>query len=587
MIGRVNGFVTCLLGFLIALTGCDEQSNQNQAAHSPIAADLILQNGAIYTVNPAVEWTEAIAIKDGRIIAMGSNEDVAIHKFAETDVWDLDGRMAMPGLVDTHVHVELTARDSQLCILPGTFENPNENDLISALKMCDERFQDHDILFGYRFATSAIPDGHMNRQWLDAVIADRAVIIRDESGHNVLLNTMALAMTDIAKDTPSPPGGVIHRDVKGDATGYLQSSARQHVEQLSRRQALSKDELMLGWKWAMQELTRNGVTAAMNATTRREHLPYWKSVLTQNSFVPPRMHLCHWVGDNTAPIPPAVDLHAIWLEQEFPPDVKECAKIYGDNVLEAGQAGLLDDYALWDHPGRMNFDEEEFAELVAEFDSAGIQIKTHAIGDRTNRTVLNAYERVIRNRGSNPLRHHLAHLTVVHPDDWGRLQELDVPGEVIGAVSALIPYVQASYYRTLGHERFEERVHPIGGIVQAGGIVNASSDWGAGVLDPFRSIQTVITRKDPNNLETPAAGIQHAVDLPTAIRLHTINGQYLLNRDEETGTLEVGKLADLIVIDQNLFEIPVNEIRETKVLLTLIGGKIAYSQEDFLRGVQR
>ena len=579
-VNKSYGFVTLLIGCLVLLNSCGGRVGESNTTHDSVTADLILENGAIYTVDPTAEWADAIAIKNGRIIAVGSNHDVSAFKGTETRVRDLGGRMVMPGIADTHIHVESTAKDSQTCVLPGTFESPDEQDLTEAIEACAKRFADHEILMGYRFATSAVPEGRMNRHWLDAIIADRPVVIFDESGHNVLLNSKALALTDITKETPSPEGGVIHRDVNGEATGYLQSTARQFLADLQGPE-LTQEDHFNGMTWSLRELTRKGVTAAMNATTSKENLPLWKSVLSQDGLVVPRMHLCHWVGNNTEPLPRAAELQAAWQAQSFPDDVKECAKIYGDNVLEAGQAALLDNYADLDHAGVLNFSQAELDAIVSELDAAGIQIKTHAIGDKTNRVVLNTYEKVIRARGGNPLRHHLGHLTVVHPDDWSRMEALDVPGEVIGTISALLPYVKISYYDTLGHERFEERVHPIGGIVDAGGIVNASSDWGAGILDPFRSIQTVITRKDPNAPETPAAGLHHAVDLPTAIRLHTINGQYILNRDKEAGTLEVGKLADLIVLDQNLFEIPVEDIRNTKVLLTLIGGETAWRADSF------
>ena len=538
-------------------------------------ADLVLYNAFIYTVDDARTTAEAMAIADGRIVAVGSYEEIAPYEAPSTRSIDLEGRMLMPGLVDSHIHAIPPGLDSMRCILPGTFDNPDLADMEAAIRECDERFAGQEILFGYRYTTSAIPAEKMNRQFVDSVVHHRPVVMFDESGHNVLLNTKALALTEIDDKTPNPPGGVIHRDESGSATGYLQSAARTFLAALSPPEP-TPEQYRLGLTWSMQELTRKGVTAAMEATTPQETLSLWSQVLNQPELVAPRMHLCHWLGDNSFPVPKAAELNEAWDSQNFPADVRHCAKIYGDNVLEAGTAGLLEPYANRDHAGRMNFTQAEFDAIVADMDANGIQVKTHAIGDKTVRTVLNSYEKIIAERGSNPLRHHVAHITVVHPDDWPRFGELDVPAEVIGAVSALIPYVKVSYYDSLGHDRFHERVHPIGGIKRLGGTVNANSDWGAGILDPFRSLQTIITRKDPNDLDVPAAGMQHAVDLDMAIEIHTIDGARLLGRDEETGSLEVGKLADLIVLDRNLFDIPAEEIRHTKVLLTLVGGRVAW-----------
>jgi predicted amidohydrolase YtcJ len=310
-----------------------------------------------------------------------------------------------------------------------------------------------------------------------------------------------------------------------------------------------------------------------------DRLPLWAGVLKQKDLVAPHMHLCHWVGDNSFPAPAAKDLRKAWEAQEFPADVRECAKIYGDNVLEAGTAGLLENYQGRDHPGRMNFTQEEFDRIIEDLDSQDIPIKTHSIGDLTTRTVLNSYARVIEKRGSNELRHHIGHMTTIHPDDWPRFRQLGVPGEFIGTVSALIPYVKVAYYESLGYDRFHLEMHPAGGVLRQGGIVNASSDWGASILDTFRSMQTVITRKDPNDTEAQAAAPMHAVDLPTAIQIHTIQSAYLLGREHEIGSLEPGKQADLIVLEKNLFDLPVDQIRNNTVLLTLIGGKRAWQAE--------
>ena len=538
-------------------------------------ADLVLTDGRIYTVDASRSWKQAVAIADGKIVAVGSNAHIQSYVDETTIVIDLEGRMVMPGMVDSHIHAVGPGLDSKRCILPGTFENPDEADMVAAIRACDKRFAGDPVLFGDRYTTSAIPPAKMNRHFLDAIVAERPVVLSDESGHNVLLNTLALGMTELGRDTPNPDGGVIHRDENGDATGYLQSAARMYLGPLRRPEPRPEDYFD-ALDWSMRELARKGVTAAMEAGVTADSLALWSGVLSQESLVAPHMHLCHWIGNGTQPEPRGADLLAAWDAQGFPDDVRQCAKIYGDNVLEAGTAGLLENYANQDHPGRMNFTQDEFDRIVADLDANGIPIKTHAIGDKTVRTILNSYQKVIEARGSNELRHHVGHITVAHPDDWPRFAQLDVPAEVLGAISALIPYVKVSYYDSLGHERFHERVHAIGAIKRLGGIVNANSDWGAGILDPMRSIQTIITRKDPNSPEVPPAGPQHAVDLPTAIAIHTIDGAYLLNRESSTGSIEVGKEADLIVLDQNLFEIPVDEIRNTQILLTLIGGRTAW-----------
>ncbi len=542
-------------------------------------ADLVLTNGNIYTVDEGQPWVSAVAIRDGRFVAVGSDDQIARFIGSSTVNLDLKGRMAMPGIVDSHMHPDNVAMDSQRCILPGTFDNPGEDELVAAILECDRRFPDDEVLYGYRFTTSAIAPTRMTRWFLDELISDRPVFLRDEAGHTVWINTKALDLVGLTPDVKGPKGGVIVKNDEGELTGVFQSSARSLLGSLWRQDETPDSDVMrAGMNWTLDEMTRLGVTSYMDANFKSQMLPLWEQVFASRE-VSPRASLCFWAtGDMT--MPDAKGIREAFDNARLPEGTKLCAKIYGDNVLEAGTAGLLENYADRDHAGQSNQTPKFLKEVVRELDKYDIQIKTHAIGDRTARSVLDAYEEVIEARGGNPLRHHLAHLTTVAPADFPRFRQLDVPGEFIGLITALIPYVELSYYRTLGHDRFHERMMPIGALHRAGATLSASSDWGAAILDPMRGIQTTITRKDPNNPDAPIAGPDHTVDLETAIAMNTINGAYLLGREHQTGSLEVGKMADLIVLDRNLFEVPEETIRGTRVLLTLIGGSVAWQSEE-------
>ncbi len=544
---------------------------------SPQKADTVLQNGRIYTVDAARSWVDALAINEGVIIAAGSDQDIQMFVGEETEIVDLEGRMAMPGFVDSHVHSIQTGQDRNVCILPGTFDNPGLTEFSDALKACDQRVPGNDLLLGFRFTISAIPEAKLNRHFLDELIDHRPVLLKDEAGHTYWLNSRALALSGVTADTKVPDGGQILRDEQGDLSGVLQSAAGSLLTPLLPTPP-DDNELISGIAWSQRHMAEKGITAAMEAIVKPEDLPLWKSALDQLP-VHPRMHLCLWVGNNTFEPPPAKTLRDAFEAVEFDEDTKICAKVYADMVLEAGTAALLEPYANRNHTGSMNFEPKDLRRIISDLDTHQIPIKTHAVGDRANREVLDAYAQAINRREGNPLRHHLAHLTAVHPQDFPRLRQLDVPGEFIGNVAALIPYVERSYYPALGHERFHAEMEPVGGLLAAGAIINASSDWGAAILDPMRSIQTVITRRDPHNPKGPIAGPKHRIDLPTAIAVHTIYGAYVLGREKQTGSLEVGKQADLIVLDRNLFEIPVEEIRQTRVLLTLIGGKTAWRDD--------
>ena len=549
-----------------------------------VPADTILRNGAIYTVDAGRTWAQALAIKDGKILAVGLEKDVLPLRGEATTVLDLGGRMVMPGIVDVHTHYEIGGHEGIECWLPDTFQNPTLDDIIAGIKACDERFPGDGMLYGFRFHANAVPEELYNAQWLDSVIPHRPAQMMDEPGHGYLLNSKALELTreysGVSGNTPDPEGGVIGRNPDGTLNGVFRSTARQF---LIPEPTHSTEEKVAAYTWAIQQLHRHGTTAIMNPFPLPHELDnWWHSDLQawkaawNATRVTPHMDLCLYFGDGSYKPPSASRVIEVWQAAEMPEEIQLCAKIYGDGVLEGGTAALLENYANRDHNGKLGFEPEELQRLIAEIDAADIPIKTHSIGTRTAREVLNAYQKVIDKRGGNPLRHHVAHITSVHPDDWPRFRELDVPAEFIGSVAAPIPYVLDGYLPALGDARFQLMMEPVAGIMREGGVVAATSDWGAALLDSMRSIQTTVTRRDPNNSSSPIAGPDHRLDLPAAIAAHTINGAYIMRRENEIGSLEVGKHADLIVLDQNLFEIPVDSIRDTNVLLTVIGGKKAW-----------
>ncbi len=540
-------------------------------------ADLVLKNGQIYTVDAARSWAQGIAIADGKIIAVGTNAEIDSMVGPSTEIVELDGRMVMPGIVDTHTHTIEAGVINQKCRLPGTFTNPDLDTFVAALLDCDQRFADDDILRGLQFTVTAIPDDKFNRQFLDSIVPDRPVFLADESGHVKWLNSKALQLAGITRDTESPEGGTVVKDEQGEPTGVLLSRAGGLASAL--RSDDSDPELEVrGLAWAFGRMSELGVTSVMDAIVRPDDLPVWKTAIARAGLAQ-HINLCLWGAGNDDFNDPEA-LKSAFAEAGLPEGVRMCVKLYPDGTHEAGTAALLEPYEDRPGTGELNISPAALKRMVTAYDAAGIQIKTHNLGDRAVRVTLDAYEEVIEKRGNNGLRHHITHNTTVHPDDIPRFRELNVGADMIGAIAALIPYVKTSYYDTLGHDRFHERVLPAGGFVRAGVVVSANSDWGAGILDPMRSIQTVVTRLDPNNPDAPLAGPQHRVDLPTAIEMHTINGAWILGREGHTGSLEVGKDADLIVLDRNLFDIPTDRIRDTKIILTLYKGMTAWKSDN-------
>ena len=544
-----------------------------------ITADLILVNGEVYTLSPDRGWAEALAIKDGYILAVGSTEDMRVYKGASTLIEDVGGRMVMPGIIDSHVHTLSAGLTNLACRLPGTFTNPDLEDFTASLMACNERFKDEPILMGRQFSQTAIPADKFNKAFLDSLIPDRPVMLADESGHVKWLNSKALSLAGITRDTSSPAGGKVVKGEDGEPTGVLLSNAEQLLARFAPPPP-DRAERLRALDWAFGRASELGVTAMMDAIVLLDDMSLWAEFLSGRETAQ-RMNLCAWISNNDEDIPDPQYVRAAFDNAGFGPDVKLCAKLYLDGTPQAGTAAFLEPYADRDTVGKLGISVPVLQKTVRDYDDAGIMLKSHAIGDRAVREGLNAYESVILARGGNAHRHHMVHSSIIHPDDLPRYKQLGVPTEMIGTIAALIPYVKVSYYEPLGSERFHERYQPAGALIHQGAVLGANSDWGAGILHPMRSIQTLMTRKDPNDPDGAVAGAQHRVDLPTAIAMHTINNAYILHREDDSGSLEPGKRADLIVLNQNLFEIPVEDIRKTKVLLTLIGGETAWRTDGF------
>jgi len=561
----------------------------SSSASAKIMADTILYNGAIYTVDNNLPWAQAIAIQGDKILAVGSDKDIKTLQDSETRSIDLQGRMVMPGIVDVHAHVTMGMLAGIRCFLPDTFAQPTVEKITSALRECDEKLPGEGWLYGYRFSAGILSQEDKNAKTIDKMVSHRPVLVEDEAGHTLIVNSLGLEIlrkNGVSENSEVPEGGTLGIGKDGKLSGYFGSTAR---NLLPLESSPTEDDMNEAMQWGIEELFRQGTTALMEPLVfPHEETNYWQSEFAawrqafETEPVMPRVNICGYMGDGSYPAPPVSKVIEAFEAARLPKDVKRCAKIYGDGVLEAGTAALVEEYdseSGLSGTGNLGFQQKELNKMVAELDANDLSVKIHSLGDRTVRSTLNAYEPVIKERGGNPLRHHVAHITVVHPDDYSRFQELDVPAEFIGATNALIPYVEGGYLRALGEERFHNNMQPAQALVNHGAILAANSDWGAALLDNMRSIETVITRMDIHNPAAPIAGPSNRVDVPTAIAMHTINGAYILRREQDIGSLEVGKKADLIVLDQNLFLVPKTEIHNTKVLLTLVGGAKAWQQE--------
>lgn len=537
--------------------------------------DSIYLNGKIYTVNDAQPWAEAIAIKDGKIIAVGSDEEISGTTGENTIVIDLEGKFVMPGLHDPHVHIEQAYKGEILGdqLLTFSADASSIKELQQLLKEYADKNPDLKVLFAQGLPQDMFPNSSPTKAFIDEVIPNRPVVILSDTEHEGLLNSKALEMEGINANTPNPEGGAIDKDPNGEPTGYFREMAAgiwawKHYPQLS------SEEHKQGLQATIAYLNSIGITSVKQQHAKN---PIAKAAqdLEKEGNLNARIALSWtWKGP-LEPMPIKEQEKMINERGRFSSEMikTEFVKLSLDgNVGTTGY--VLEPYVGTESRGLPVFpnDDDLFAE-VEKFDTMGIGISAHATGDAANRQLIDAIDRVKIKHGKVIARHQLAHASLIHPDDYARLKDLDITAEFSPVVWFQTPYTKA-VTSTLGPERMS-RWYPMKSVIENGGRITMGSDGPLMWQDTFTRLEGAITRKDPSKNEE-ALTLNEAIDLPSAIRAMTINAAYLMDTDDQVGSIEIGKYADIIILDQNLFEIAAEKISSTKVLKTLLTGKVVF-----------
>ncbi len=537
--------------------------------------DSIYLNGKIYTVNDAQPWAEAIAIKDGKIIAVGSDEEISGTTGENTIVIDLEGKFVMPGLHDPHVHIEQAYKGEILGnqLLTFSADASSIKELQQLLKEYADKNPDLKVLFAQGLPQDMFPNSSPTKAFIDEVIPNRPVVILSDTEHEGLLNSKALEMEGINANTPNPEGGAIDKDPNGEPIGYFREMAAgiwawKHYPQLS------SEEHKQGLQATIAFLNSIGITSIKQQHAKN---PIAKAAqdLEKEGNLNARIALSWtWKGP-LEPMPIKEQEKMINERGRFSSEMikTEFVKLSLDgNVGTTGY--VLEPYIGTESRGLPVFpnDDDLFAE-VEKFDTMGIGISAHATGDAANRQLIDAIDRLKIKHGKVIARHQLAHASLIHPDDYARLKDLDITAEFSPVVWFQTPYTKA-VTSTLGPERMS-RWYPMKSVIENGGRITMGSDGPLMWQDTFTRLEGAITRKDPSKNEE-ALTLNEAIDLPSAIRAMTINAAYLMDTDDQVGSIEIGKYADIIILDQNLFEIGAEKISSTKILKTLLAGKVVF-----------
>lgn len=535
-------------------------------------ADLVLRRGKVYTMDAARSWADSIAIKDGRIMYVGDDSGVRSWIADGTRTIDLKGRFVMPSFIDAHVHPLSAGVELGQCAL--TEESTRDEILATVKRYADE----HPALawvLGSNWQLPSFPDANPRKEWLDAIVPDRPVLLTSADGHSAWVNSKALHIAGVTRNTPDPEDGRIERGADGEPTGTLRESAIDMVYE--KAPASTLEERVVGLKRAVQIMNGVGITGFQDASVTEVELKAYEEA--ERTGVLTARAITALYADPKQPIEQIERLKRLRREYHGKYFQATAVKVFEDGVIEPATAALLQPYLGRDgDAGSLNWEPEKLNPLVAWLDREQFQIHFHAIGDRATRVALSALEAARRTNGPRDARPLIAHLEFIDPADIPRFASIPVIPVFQPIWAYADSYITELTVPKLGPDRMRW-VYPIGSVHQTGALMAMGSDWSVSSVNPLEGIEVAVTRQEPDG---PHAGDrpfhpEERIELPTALAAYTIGSAFASFREKETGSIEAGKSADLIVLSKNLFEIPPAEISEVKVLCTLFEGKTVYA----------
>jgi len=527
----------------------------------------------------------AVAVAAGRIAAVGQRADIEPLIGPATTVVRLNGETLLPGFQDAHIHPvqgELTAMSCDL--------NDLEVDQFGeAIVAYAARHPERDWIVGAGWSVTDFPDAAPRSAMLDALVPDRPIFLWSRDGHSAWVNSRALELAGISAATPDPVGGVIVRDTDGSPSGTLREGAMSLVEELA---PLPSAEMH---------------AAALAAVQRRLHalgITGWQDASVYDTAACTRQLEAYRAAASAGTLDARVVAALFWdprrgveqidefLEQRTGASVGRLragtVKIWVDGVVEGLTASMLDPYL--DGQGRSTDDRgmalvphDALADAVVALDRAGLQVHLHAIGDAAVRSALDAIEAAQRANGRSDLRHHIAHIQVIHPGDIPRFTSLTVTATMQPFWARHEPVMDERTIPFLGPERTRWQ-YPFASLLRHGARLAGGSDWPVTSANPLLEIEVAVTRVSASSREGSPFLPDERLSLDEALGAFTIGTAYVNHLDAETGSMEVGKLADLALLDRNLRDPHAGPIGEARVQATWVEGVEVYERPLATRG---
>jgi hypothetical protein len=529
-------------------------------------ADLVLLNGAIWTGENSRPWAEAVAVKGDKIVSVGLSKDVRKLVGQRTRVMDLKGDLALPGLIDSHTHF-LSGGFSLLSV--SLREATSKQEFIARIEEKAKQSGPGEwILNGDWDHQQFDPPELPRRDWIDSVTPDHPVCVNRHDGHMILTNSLALQIAGITRNTPSPEGGEILKDPgTGEPTGILKDAAMglvtRHIPEPSFGEKIRAAEA------ALRQAAECGVTSVHDMADSSNFEVYQD--LLKKKKLTSRIFLYIHVSD--------VDLYArLFLKTPFGNDYLKIGGLKGfvDGSLGSSTALFFEPYT--DNPDLVGllssdmFPEGIMEQRILAADKAGLQVAIHAIGDKANAIILDIFEKAIVQNGPRDRRWRIEHAQHLRPGDIERMAKL-------GLIASVQPYHAIDDGRwaekKIGQDRCRT-TYAFRSLLEKGVVLACGSDWTVAPLDPLTGIYAAVTRRTTDGKNPEGWFPEQKISLEEAVRGYTLNGAFAEFAEELKGSVSEGKLADLVVLSQNIFQIPPDRILETRVTTTIVGGNIIF-----------
>jgi predicted amidohydrolase YtcJ len=527
-------------------------------------ADLVLLNGSVWTVNPDQPWAEAVAVKGEKILKVGSTAEVKKAVGDKTQVIDLNGDLVLPGFIDSHTHF-LDGGFSLLSI--QLREVKSREEFVSRIKERAAEMEEGEwILNGNWDHQSFDPSELPRKEWVDGVAPHNPVCINRYDGHMVLANSLALKIAGITRETLSPEGGEILKDRRtGEPTGILKDAAmelvKKHIPEPSLQVKMKAAEV------ALKRAAECGVTS-VHDMAYAGNIEVYQELLKEMRLT---SRLCVYISIEE------FDLY----QKLMPETLKGSAflKIGGlkgfvDGSLGSSTALFFEPYADDDEKTGLfhsqMFPEGVMERRILEADKAGLQVAIHAIGDKANHVLLDILEKAMVQGGERDRRWRIEHAQHLLSEDIERMAKLRI-------IASVQPYHAIDDGRwaekKIGKERCRT-TYAFKSLLEKGAVLACGSDWTVAPLNPLTGIYAAVTRRTLDGKNPGGWFPEQKITLEGAIKGYTLNGAFAEFSESIKGSIETGKLSDLVVLTQNIFEIPPEEIQNTRVKMTIVNGEI-------------